>query len=91
MSNDTERLQADRVLQVLERAKYLDRASAIQELEPLRYEVGGGKNVERERAEAWLAISALHKTLTDTSDHRDLSAHWQRAIDKTNLWLASLA
>lgn len=90
LNTDAEKRQADRVLQTLERAKYLNRQAALRELDPLREEVGGGKNVEHERAEAWLAISALYKILSETSGHGTTSVHWQKAIDKTAAWLAAI-
>ena len=48
-------------------------------------------DVERERADAWLAVSALHQVLSTSSRNQGLDTHWEKAIDKTLAWLAKLA
>ena len=46
--------------------------------------------MERERAEAWLAICVLYETLSDKTRHPDTEARWQKAVDKTAAWVATL-
>jgi hypothetical protein len=90
VNTDAEKRLADRVLQVLERAKYLHSGAAARQIDPLRDEVGAGDRVENERAEAWVAICALYKILSETPGHRDVSEHWQKATEKTAAWLATI-
>ena len=80
---------ADRILQILKTARYTHRHAAMREIDPLREFVGTGDHVERERADAWLAICVLYDALRDPRI-RDLDAHWQKAVDKTDAWLATL-
>jgi len=87
---DADMRLADRVLLTLERAKYLHPQASLRELMPLRDEVGSGQGVENERAEAWLAIAAILKTLSEAPGHRDMPNLWQKATDKTAAWLAAL-
>ena len=53
--SETEKQMADRVLRTLATACYLHAGAAVGQIEPLREQVGSGGNVERERADAWLA------------------------------------
>jgi hypothetical protein len=89
MSVPVKRL-ADHVLQTLTTARYISTSAAIQELGPLREMVGSGQDVERERAEAWLAICVLYETLSEKARNPDIDARWQKAIDKTAAWVATL-
>ena len=82
--------RADLVLQTLEQAKYLHRQGALSAVGPLREEIGSGEDVERERAEAWLAICALYKMLSETPSHQEIPERWQKAIDKTAAWVAAM-
>ena len=84
----SEKQIADHVLQTLKTSRYTDRNTAVRELTPLREMVGQGDHVERERADAWLAISVLHDGLRGSS--RDLDGHWDKAIEKTEAWQAAL-
>ena len=81
---------ADHILQTLATARYTSTSAAIQEIGPLREWVGSGQDVERERAEAWLAICVLYEALSDRTRDPGLEARWQKAIDKTTAWVASL-
>lgn len=86
----TDRQIADYVLQALTRARYTSKTAAHQEVGELRWRVGTGGDVERERAEAWLAICALHDALAQKQHVPDLDARWQKAIDKSAAWLETL-
>jgi hypothetical protein len=77
---------ADRVLQTLSMARYSDTRTAIQQIGPLREHVGSGGDVERERAETWLAICVLYDTLVSNTRHPELNARWQKAVDKATAW-----
>jgi hypothetical protein len=77
-------------VQTLARARYFHRDAALQEINTLRERIGSGQDVERERAAAWLAISALYKSLHETPNSPVRDELWQRAIDETAAWHASL-
>lgn len=81
---------SDHAAQTLARIRYFDRSAALHELNILRGQIGSGKDVERERASAWLAINALYKSLLETPYSPDLGELWQRAIDQTAAWHAAL-
>jgi hypothetical protein len=87
---ETVRQLADRVQQTLSMARYADARTAIQQVGPLREQVGSGADVERERADTWLAICVLYDTLTSNTRHPELEARWERAVDKANAWVESL-
>jgi hypothetical protein len=81
---------ADNAVQTLERARNLHSTAALRDLNTLREKIGNGAGVENERAAAWLAISALCNTLLESPQAPDVEACWQRAIDQTAAWLATL-
>ena len=88
--SETDQQAAERILQSLTRARYLLPEAAIDYLAALREDIGRGGNVERERAEAWLAICALHDTLLAKGPHDVLDGRFSRAIEKVEAWQASL-
>lgn len=88
--SETDKQMADRVLQTLTTARYLHAGAAVGEIEPLREQVGSGGSVERERAEAWLAICSLHDALRTASRGTDLDSRWNKAIETTTAWSASI-
>jgi hypothetical protein len=83
---ETIRQLADPVLQTLSMARYADTRTAVSQIAPLREQVGSGGDVERERAETWLAICVLYDTLVSGTRHPEIDARWQKAIDKAALW-----
>lgn len=90
MNTEVEKRMADRILQTLSRARYLDRTTALRTIAPMRDETGYGGAVEHERGQAWLAICALYKALSELPASADIQEPWQKAIDKTEAWLATL-
>jgi hypothetical protein len=90
MAETTQQL-ANRVLQTLSMARYADTRTAIQQVGPLREQVGSGGDVERERAEAWLAICALYDALAAGGRHPELDARWQKAVDKASTWVGAVS
>jgi hypothetical protein len=87
---ESDKQLADRACQELTRARYTHQKAALGEVGLLREQIGSGDGVERERAEAWLAICTLYDGLSGKSRLSDLDARWQKAIDKTAAWLASI-
>jgi len=83
---ETAQQLAGRVLQTLSMARYADTRTAVQQIAPLRDQVGSGDEVERERAETWLAICVLYDALTAANRHPELETRWQKAVDKAGLW-----
>ena len=88
--SETDKQLADRVLQTLATARYLLAGAAVVQIEPLRDQVGSGGSVERERAEAWLAICSLHDALRTASRGTDLDTRWNKAIGKATAWSESI-
>ncbi len=88
--SETDGQKADRILQTLTRARYLHPDAALEQIAPLRDDIGQGGNVERERAEAWLAICGLHDALRAKGRRDGLDARFSRAIEKTEAWQASM-
>ena len=87
---ETEKQTAERILQTLKIAQYTGIKSAMADVDMARAHIGSGDDVERERADAWLAVSALHQVLSTSSRNQGLDTHWEKAIDKTLAWLAKL-
>lgn len=87
---DLNKQLANDALYTLQRARFLHPTPALRDLSILRDKIGKGADVESERAGAWLAISALCKTLLETPQGADLEARWQRAIDQTTAWHLAL-
>jgi hypothetical protein len=88
--SETDKQLADRVLQTLTTAKYLHAGAAVAQVEPLRDQVGSGGTVERERADAWLAICGLYDVLRTAGRGTALDSRWDKAIEKTAAWNASI-
>jgi hypothetical protein len=88
--SETDQQKADRILQILTRTRYIHPDAAVEQVAALRDEIGHGGNVERERAEAWLAICGLHDALLAKSRREDLDSRFSRAIEKTEAWQASI-
>jgi len=88
--SETDKQLADRVLQTLATARYLHAGAAVDQIEPLREQVGSGGSVERERAEAWLAICSLYDALRTASRGTDLDSRWSKAIEKMTAWSTSI-
>jgi hypothetical protein len=88
--SQTDKQVADRVLQILTTARYLHASAAVLQIDPLREQVGSGGSVERERADAWLAICALYDALRTAGRGTVLDPRWDKAIEKTTVWSASI-
>jgi hypothetical protein len=86
----TEKQIAEHILQKLKIAQYTGVQAAMPDVEMARAHLGSGEGVEQERAEAWLAVSALHQALSKSQRNQGLEAHWEKAIDKLLAWIASL-
>jgi hypothetical protein len=81
---------ADAAVQTLVQARYLHSMAALRALDILKEDIGSGPDVENERAAAWMAISALSKTLLETPNSPEIQTRWQIAIDRTKAWCAAL-
>ena len=88
--SETDKQLADRVLQGLTTARYIHPGPAFRQIGVFREDVGSGGNVERERADAWLAICALHDALAGKTRGGDMDSRWSRAIKKIEAWHASI-
>ena len=87
---ETDQQKADRILQIVTRARYLHPDAALEQVAALRDDIGRGGNVERERAEAWLAICGLHDALLAKGRRDNLDGRFSRAIEKIEAWQSTL-
>ena len=57
---------------------------------PSGSEFSGQATANKARAEAWLAIRKVVRTLEGNPGAKDLDAIWGRAVDLTKIWLQAI-
>jgi hypothetical protein len=88
MKLESEHEIAVRALAALRQLRLADRNTAIKELLLLAHDVANRRVEEHARADAWLAVCRLGKTLED-DPKADTGRLWDDAIAKTDAWRAA--
>jgi hypothetical protein len=91
METETNQQIAEHTLNTLKAVRFGNRETALNELNQLLESVGNTGVQEHKRAAAWLAIRRIWMTLSDRPHSPLVSALWDDAITKTEVWKASIS